>query len=36
VGQAFALSTILMVCTAASVLVVDHVRTDRRTTGGLL
>jgi thiamine transport system permease protein len=36
VGQAFALSTILMVCTAASVLLVDHVRTDRRAPGGWL
>jgi thiamine transport system permease protein len=36
VGQAFALSTILMVCTAASVLVVDHVRADRRGPGGWL
>ena len=37
-GQAFALSTILMVCTAAAVLLVDRVRTDRATRGpgGLL
>jgi thiamine transport system permease protein len=34
VGQAFALSTILMVCTALSVLLVDVVRTDRRAPGG--
>ena len=34
VGQAFALSTVLMVCTAASVLLVDRVRTDRRSPGG--
>ena len=34
VGQAFALSSVLMVCTAASVLVVDRVRTDRRSPGG--
>jgi thiamine transport system permease protein len=32
-GQAFALSTILMACTAASVLLVDRVRTDRATRG---
>ena len=38
VGQAFALSTILMVCTAAAVLVVDRVRTDssRRSWGSWL
>ncbi len=37
-GQAFALSTILMVCTAAAVLLVDRVRTDRlgRGPGGWL
>jgi thiamine transport system permease protein len=34
VGQGFALSTVLMACTAASVLLVDRVRTDRRTPGG--
>jgi thiamine transport system permease protein len=37
-GQAFALSTVLLVLTAASVLVVDRVRTDRvrRTAMGIL
>jgi thiamine transport system permease protein len=37
-GQAFALSTVLLVLTAASVLVVDRVRTDRvrRTSMGIL
>ncbi|HEV7886679.1 MAG TPA: iron ABC transporter permease, partial [Acidimicrobiales bacterium] len=34
VGQGFALSTVLMACTAASVLLVDRVRTDRRAPGG--
>ena len=34
-GQAFALSTVLLVLTAASVLAVDRVRTDRVRTGAV-